>query len=109
MSPGGIAPRQIDQDAVEAVPPLQLDQGFAEGFRGMPDVDRAEAGLQEVVPERELAHHRHAVGLAQPHGRRHALAAGQSLAPTAASPTMRNAQVTASEALAAYSAPMLSA
>ncbi len=72
-APFRVAPRQVHQDAVEAVAPLQEHQGGGEGLAVVPDVDRVSAGPQEVVAEGELAHHRDAVRRPVPHRHRHPL------------------------------------
>ena len=68
-------PRDVDQDAVEPVAALERHQRLGERLRVEPDLVRREAGVEEVVAQRKLAHHRYAVRLLQLHGERHPFAA----------------------------------
>jgi hypothetical protein len=72
LPPRGVAAREVDEDAVEAVPLAQAEERLGEAVGGEPDVERPEAGPEEVVAERELAHRGDAVGDALPHRDGHA-------------------------------------
>ena len=63
-----ITARQIYQYPVEAVALLQGAQRGGESLGGKPDLQRIDPGLQEIMPDGKLAHHRHPVRDTQAHG-----------------------------------------
>jgi len=64
----------VDQKAVEPVALLEFAQRPHEHFAVEPDVRRIVIAVQEIVPQRQLAHHRHPIRPFVPHGARDAFA-----------------------------------
>jgi len=83
IPPGGVAPWDVDQDAIEAVAPAHRNQRVGEGFTAEEDLVGFPPAphIEEVVSQRQLAHHRDMVRCLVLHRQCHALFAVHAILP----------------------------